>query len=319
MDTITFCCYAKENEIRMKSSSGGIYPVLAQEVLASGGVIYGACYDEALNVEHRKITNEEQLQDSQGSKYVASALRNTFAEVKHCLQEKKMVLFTGTPCQCEGLLNYLGQNYENLYCMDFVCHGLPGRSAWRAYQAALKKRGYDIKSVNMRDKSSGWSRFMYSWKATDQTGDSRIEPWYTNLYMRGFLDNFYLRPSCYECPFKGVDRRTDWTLADYWGVWDLEPDMDDNGGTSLIMIHSEKGYELFERTISNLVCKKVSIKAAIPYNPSITEVAAIPKRKSLFDERMRKGEDFIDVMESLYKPGFLDRIRHKVKKLRNGE
>ena len=314
MKTKAYACYCKEDGLRLQSSSGGIYPVIARKILEEGGMVFAACYNENMEVYHQEIRNLTGILKSQGSKYVASHLLNTFQMVLRRLEEGKKVLFAGTPCQCEGLLNCVSDHQqERLLCVDFICHGIPGYAAWRGYQSALKKY-IDVRSINMRDKTSGWTRGEYSWKFTDVNGKKILESQKTNIYMKGFIDNLFLRPSCFECWFKGVERNTDITLGDYWGVWDIQPEMDDNKGTSLILVHSAKGQQMLNLVKEDLVLTDAVLEKAIRSNPSVVNSAQITVKRKEFYRRMQAGEDFITVVKDLTSLSMTERMANRVKK-----
>ena len=317
MKSTVYACYANNDEIRMQSSSGGVYPLAARMIMGQGGAVYAACYDDDLNVVHERITDEEGLKRSLGSKYVCSALNYTFREVREDLKNRLPVLFVGTPCQCEGLLSYLkaaGCDRSSLTVMDFVCHGIPGRVPWREYRKSLLKEGFDLREVNMRDKKTGWTRAEYSWKLSDRQGNSRFIGQKQVPYMRGMVKNLYCRPACYECPFKGVERNTDFTVGDYWGVWRLQPEMDDNKGTSLLMIHTEKGREIWEGIKRDISYKEADLEGAVEANVCIVRSCSKNPDREIFFKKIRAGEDFSDVVKELTKESAWDKFREKAKR-----
>ena len=291
-----YACRNTDEMIRKISSSGGIYYLLAESVLRQGGLVYAACYNDDLDVEHRCIDNIEDLKKSCGSKYVQSDIRGIFQDIRDRLEEDIRILFVGTPCQTAGLLNYIGNRPENLVCVDFVCHGVPGQKEWNRYKESLKRRGFQIADVNMRDKSRGWKNSSYCWKLTDYRGNIRYEKRIDNVYMQGLIHNVYLAKGCYNCQFKGFDRPADFTLGDFWGIEYLYPEMDDNLGTSLLMIHTEKGCDIFDHLKSKLVYWKITKEDAVSYNKSIINGVGIPAERDIYFGKMEKGEDFIRVI-----------------------
>lgn len=284
-------CYHKDEKVRSGSSSGGVYYALAKEIIKENGYVFAACYDENLEVVHREIRTEEELIESCGSKYVSSHLGDSFQRIKEHLKNDDKVLFVGTPCQCAGLLSYVEKERKNLLCVDFVCHGVPSRVAWRKYLATKENQIGKIKKINMRDKSTGWSKYQYSWKMVNDKG-VYTELQSDNSYMKGFVSDIYLRPSCYECCFKGVNRLTDITLGDYWGCWNIQPDMDDNKGTSLVLLHNEKGKTYFDKILNCFVCKEAMLHQAVLANPSICKTASKNSKRNTFFERIKGGLDF---------------------------
>ena len=318
METRLYGCYNKNETVRSKSSSGGIFPLLASYVIQKGGAVYGAAYDDMLEVRHIRISEEGQIPLLQGSKYVASKQDGTFRKVRQDLAEGRHVLYTGTPCQCEGLLVYLDTvrcSMENLLTADCVCHGVPGYAPWRAYQKAMEDRGFTLREVNMRDKSSGWSRSRYSWRLKNSGGQEKVIPRSEAPFMKGMLANLYCRPSCYTCPFKGIERRTDFTLGDYWGVWRVQPELDDNKGTSLVMVHSEKGQEVFDALQDMIVCGKTEADLAVQSNECILKSCSTNPSRDTFFQRLSDGEDFIEIIEDMTKESYLKKARKKAGRL----
>lgn len=290
-----YACYSRDTQERLNSSSGGIYSLLAKKVLGQNGVVFAACYDENLNVIHQKISSLEELPQSRGSKYLQSHLGDTFAQVKEVLEQGIQALFVGTPCQCEGLLSFLGKSYPNLLCVDLICHGVPSKKAWQGYLTSMKQQGKEIAAVNMRDKTTGWSKYLYDWKFTDAKGETSIQPQQENLYMGGFIQNLYLRPSCVHCRLKSISRRTDLTLGDYWGVWDLQPEMDDNQGTSVVFLHSQKGWKFFSLISDEIQFQRADLQQVIQRNPSYQQSSPPHPMREAFFQRLQAGEDFLTI------------------------
>lgn len=311
--TIAFACYNKNEQIRMRSSSGGFYYTIAKKVITSGGVVYGACY-EGTDVCHRRIDTIGGILPSCGSKYLPSKLGDTFKQIQADLNSERMVLFTGLPCQCKGVLSLIGER-DNLYCADCVCHGIPSKTAWKEYLSSMRHRGFDVEAVNMRDKVSGWRT--YSWKLKGSNGEEIIQSKNENLFMKGFTSDLYLRPSCYECCFKGIDRQTDFTLGDYWGVWDIQPEIYDDKGTSLVLVHSNKGMLLFQDVEKELEYREANIRKAVQSNRSIIQSAHLSKARKEFFIGVKKQKDFIDLVENMTRLSVYRRVKRKFKRLFN--
>lgn len=322
--TTLYACRNTNEEIRQISSSGGIYYLLAERIILQGGVVYAACYDDDLNVTHRCLYTQQDIRGSCGSKYVWSDIKGVFREIRDRLDQREQVLFVGTPCQAAGLLNYLQKEYENLLCVDFVCHGAPGQAEWKRYRESLQKRGFFLADVNMRGKSSGWRDSTYSWKLTDRNGKVRYEKRLDNVYMQGLIHNVYLTEGCYHCAFKGIERRTDFTLGDFWGIEYLYPEMDDNKGTSLLMVHTEKGRQIFNAVKENLVYRQVTKEDAVSCNKSIISSAAIPAERDIYYAKMAAGGDFIKILASFnrkwkwqdIKSSQKRKLKYKIRKLK---
>lgn len=227
------------------SQSGAAFVLLSDWILENHGIVYGAGYGEHFQVIHKRAINAEERDEFRGSKYVQSNLGNIYQCVKQDLKNKKIVMFSGTPCQTAGLLAYLGSSYrENLYIMDIVCHGVPGPTVWNDYLYYLeKKEKSEIINVNFRDKSiEGWHSHIESFKFKD--GHKVVRKKYTDI----FYSNIAMRYSCANCPFSNLHRPSDITVADLWGVerTDAATIAADNKGCSLFLINTLKGLHWFD-------------------------------------------------------------------------
>lgn len=314
-----YACYNNDATERMRSSSGGVFPLLARQIIRLNGIVYAACYDNELNVVHRIIVDEQGIRASQGSKYVESDLGTTFLKVENDLKQGRTVMFVGTPCQCAGLSSFLKQKKTDcgrLFITDFVCHGVPGRTAWRAYLKSQENKGRKIHKINMRDKSSGWSNRDYSWSITDQNNNTELISHRQVSFMKGFLRNLYLRPSCYECIFKKENRFSDITLGDFWGIWKYLPEMDDNKGTSLIITNTEKGEKLLSDINPYVTLTMADYKMASAGNSSLIISVKQHKRRTDF-YRGVANTDFEDLVNKLTKLSMPERIKRKIKRIIN--
>ncbi len=312
MSTEIYACYNKNETARLNSSSGGVYILIAEYVLKQDGIVYAACYNDILEVTHKRMGKVEELGPSKGAKYAESSLRNTFRSVLGDLKSGNKVLFVGTPCQCEGLRSFIGDS-EQLICIDFICHGIPSRLVLKSYLKSSKKNGFPIADVSMRDKQSGWKH--YSWKLVDGEGNEKRIRWEKVNYMQGFIKNYFLRPSCYECHFKGIERGTDFTLGDLWGVEYFLPELDDDKGTSLLMVHSDAARKIFDDIRKSLIYKICVSDNIIKYNASVVEMVVMPEKRNVFFTRIIAGDDFNRVMNDLTHVPFKNRIKRKFKKI----
>lgn len=280
---IAYACYCKDEKIRINSSSGGMFTLIASQIISECGLVYGASFDEKFNIKHIKVDKIDDLQKLRGSKYVQSDIGNTFKEVKKYLDENRKVLFTGTPCQIEGLKCFLQKDYENLYLQDIICHGVPSPKVWNKYKQYRKNKDKEEPNkINFRNKKDGWSRYclLFDYKSREYKNTPSKD-----LYLQMFLQDLSLRDSCYDCKFKKFNRLSDITLADFWGIDNILPEMNDNKGTSLLIINSTKGQKLFDKIKEETIFKEVNLKEAIKYNPSmIHSVKYNAKRDSFFEE-----------------------------------
>lgn len=306
-----YACNNKDEDVRLESSSGGIFTLAADQVIDSGGVVFGVGFDEEFKVVHTYIENKEELHKFRGSKYVQSKIGNTYEQAKSFLAQGRKVLFTGTPCQIGGLKSYLGKEYENLFCMDNICHGVPSPKVWGRYLSYRStEAGSEPRRIAFRLKNEGWKLYSVSFLFKNDT--EYRETLRTDLYMRAFLKDVCLRPSCYACEFKTLNRESDITLADFWGIQNILPEMDDDKGTSLIFVNSDLGQTMLEKIKDNIRYKEVDIDQAVSYNPSaIKSVDMNPNRDSFFEELDQL--DF-DKLVKKYCTDKLDvRIKRKVK------
>lgn len=279
-----YACINKDDSIRLESSSGGIFTLAAEQVIADGGVVFGAGFNEKFEVEHSYVETKEELAKFRGSKYVQSRIGATYKQAKEFLKLGRLVLFTGTPCQIGGLKSFLGQSYDNLICIDIICHGVPSPDVWKKYiEYREEKAGSPAKRIAFRRKDEGWKRYSVSFLFKNDTEYRKTLD--KDLYMRAFLKDVCLRPSCYECQFKTLHRQSDITLADFWGIQNILPEMDDDKGTSLIFINSDVGQAVIEKLRDKVLSEKVDINEAVKYNSAaIKSVNFNSKRESFFKE-----------------------------------
>lgn len=265
-----YACINTNAEIREISSSGGIFTLLAEKIIALGGIVYGAAFDENLNVYHTAVEIKEDLYKLRGSKYLQSNMGTCYADVREQLNKDRYVLFSGTPCQISGLKSFLGKEYENLVLIDIICHGVPSFKVWNKFiEYVCKKNGKEIdkgKIPQFRSKDNGWRN--YELLIYFEDGTEYRSPMRSNLYMRAFLNNICLRPSCYNCHSKSLERQSDITLADFWGIWTVDTDMYDDKGTSLVFVNTKKGAILFNDLLNNMEVKEVNKIDSVAFNSS---------------------------------------------------
>ena len=258
-----FAAYAKDGVLRTQSSSGGVFSVLALWVLQQGGVVFGAAMVQDLSVGHICVESAGELYRLRGSKYVQSTTGETFRAAKAYLDAGRMVLYSGVACQIAGLKGYLQRDYETLYTLDVLCHGVPSPAVWARYVQHLQSvHGSDVCNVNFREKSTGWKQ--YSVETVFINGQQHVQKAEDNSFMRCFIQNICLRPSCHACRFKEFPRVSDLTLGDAWGIQKHMPDMDDDRGTSAVLIHSEKGWQLWNAVQDALQAKACQLDVLLP-------------------------------------------------------
>lgn len=301
----TFAVRSRDDVSRMASTSGGVFPELARSVLSQGGAVFGAAYDDDFRVVHICAENEAELDRLRGAKYAQSDLGGSFREVKRRLENGQQVLFSGTPCQVLGLKSFLKRDYDNLLLVDLVCHSVPSPLAWENYLRYISG-GKTITAVNLRCKDTGWSRYGYSNRFDFSDGTCRLDKSGESLYMRLFVGGYITRPSCESCPAKGYARVSDLTLGDFWGIWNTYPELDDDRGTSVVLVQTEKG----SAVLAGLEQKSVTLEEASRENPAIFRAAAPNPLRGQVMALVREG-DFAAAARMLpappKKPGLLRR------------
>ena len=275
-----YASWTKDEKLRLESSSGGLFTELAKKILSQGGIVFGASFDDRFNVYHTYVETEEELSILRGSKYVQSSILHSFKDVKRFLKDGRYVLFSGTPCQIAGLRKYLIRSYDNLYTIDIICHGVPSPRVFNDYKEYVRNKiGSPLKSMKFRDKKYSWIFYNIS-----INNDEYIGTYYSDPFIRGFLRDYFLRPSCHNCRFTTLSRQGDITIADYWGYRGVNKN-DKNFkelGVSLAIINSEKGDRLFNLSKSELVFYNKNQNDALKTNASLTRSFPAPHLRMEF-------------------------------------
>lgn len=308
---IAYAAQTKNEEIRQKSSSGGIFSEIAFFVLLRGGVVFGATFDKNFKVVHIGVEHIEELKALRGAKYVQSEIRDAYTQVKQYLDAGRLVLFSGTPCQVSGLYGFLGKKYYNLYTQDIICHGVPSPMVWNKYiEYREAKANAKLRMAYFRNKRYGWKSYSVHLEFANYTEYTQRAS--EDLYMRCFLNNLCLRPSCYNCAFKTINRDSDLTLADFWGIDKMYPELNDDKGISLVILHSEKGEQLFENLKDAIIWQRVDFEMAIQNNPSFCS-SAIPNTCKTEFIRCIKEKGFRVASKKYLTPPLKNRITRTVK------
>lgn len=281
-------CYAvwAPNEIREVSSSGGAFSLIANYIIDHQGYVCGASFEDNTTVKHIVVDNKQELGRLRTSKYVQSNIGTVYKEIKNLIDNKKVILFSGTPCQVEGLYLYLGFDPECLYTVDILCHGVPSQNLFKRYLLEEYK-GKDIKKVNFRDKSNGWT---YKLNMRIETkSDTYIVDINEDAYYSAFNNRLSLRKSCGVCDFANPNRVGDISLGDFWEIWAYDKSLDDRKGTSLLLVNSEKGKFMFQNIIpeANKVVK-VPLESAMKGNPTLYKSIPLHKNRENFFEDLKK-------------------------------
>ncbi len=317
--SIIYGCYNKNEEIRRKSTSGGVFYILCEYIIKNNGVVFGAAFDDEFNVYHNYAETIADCEKFMGSKYVQSVIGESYKKVKIFLDDNRLVLFTGTPCQISGLYAFLKKDYDNLFTQDIVCHSVPSPKVWSDYKKFIgvgdKKK---ISKLNFRDKESGWKNSTMD--IVFDNGDCLSGLYSKNEYISGFINGLYSRPSCYNCNFSKINRESDITLGDFWGVDTFYPELFDNKGTSLVMVNSVKGKKLFNYAKKQLKYKSVKMSKAIWYNCAVVSSADYNKnrsnffndKKNSFKDKVNNNLVFIKKDEKVYTLTLLERVKNKI-------
>lgn len=332
---IIYAAKSKDEGLRLHSSSGGIFSLLAEAVIKEGGVVFGAHFDANWEVKHGYTETIEGLVSFRGSKYVQSCIGDSYRDVQVFLKKGRKVLFTGTPCQVAGLKHYLHREYDNLLVVDFICHGVPSPKIWRTYldeiiidqgnkRKMISSHSPSLKDaitkIDFRSKLLGWRKFSLT-IASSVEGDNGAKDivllssiFMKNSYMQAFLSNLILRPSCYHCMCKNGVNHSDITLADFWGVDSRIPDFDDDKGVSIVIISSERGKNYYDGL--DVDSRLINLEDAKVKNDGFKEHILIPRNRGLFFFLVNKKGMSIDKATKRCLEGtILRRILRQMKRL----
>lgn len=276
-------CWSKDKAIRYYSTSGGVFSEFSHYILKNKGSVSGARYKKDFMVEHCVIHNENEISSIRQSKYIQSDIGYVYRKIKNELQDGPPVLFCGCPCQVSGLLAYLEEKRENLYLIDFICRGSNSPKALSSFLKMLESK-YEsrVESVWFKNKERGWNCF--STRIDFENGCTYSKSRYEDPFIQGYIHyNLYMRPSCYECKFKNRNKIvSDITLADFWGIGNKYPELDNDLGTSMVIINTKKGENLFEAVKSSLEYREVDMDTALRGNPCLKKSPKRNKRRSRF-------------------------------------
>lgn len=315
----------KNEQVRLASSSGGIFTLLAEKIIDEGGVVFGVRFNNNWDVVHDYTETMEGLAVFRGSKYVQSYMGDCYLKAKSFLEQGRKVMFTGTPCQIAGLKNFLRKDYDNLLTVDVVCHGVPSPKVWQVYLDEIARKGgknsvlshpivekTEINHIDFRSKSIGWKKYSFALTLSKATADGEkntvsLSSIFTeNPYMNAFLSNLSLRPSCYDCPAKSGKSGSDITIADFWGIENVSPEFDDDKGISLVLSYSEKG----GRWLAGLDCEciEVDYRSAQRMNPSISSSVSKPINRAFFFRQLIRKKNIRLALEDCSSDMFKKRV-----------
>lgn len=313
----TYAAWARSSEDRQSSSSGGAASVFAQWVLDQGGVVFGAVWDGNNEACHACITKKRDVVRLKGSKYVHSYINDTFTQCKRYLLKGSVVLFIGTPCQIEGLKGFLGyKEFTNLYLVDIVCHGVPSHKMLQQHlQRILGKDGNKVYQISFRNKT----RFQFT-VADSQKMIYKMKSSYDE-YLRSFLEGITYRSNCYTCKFARPERVSDITLGDFWGIDKTLFEAEEGKGISCVLVHTEKGQQLFEQVKDKLEVTERSTDEAVRGNGQLKKPVCRNEKREKILAQMRQGTHFDDAVQAVYEEelkakrfGRLKLLRRKIDK-----
>ena len=313
---VAYACYNKDLQTRMNSTSGGAFTALATYFLKEKqAVVFGVAFDKNFNVKHIRVNTIDELDRLRGSKYPQSNVCNSYSEAKVELDSGKTVFYTGTPCEIAGFKNFLGREYENLFTMDFVCHGVGSDFVWRGYTGQLKNKG-EIKKITFKAKTHGWKKWYF--KVDYQSGSVWQRRGSMTMFMRSYLSYVNIRPSCFECHFKGLRRVSDFTISDCWGVAESNQDINDNKGLSALLLQNSRAVQIFDEIKDNLEYLGYDAEELMAGNwTAVKSVKANPIRTEFFTDVFEVGT--IESLEKHFKPSVISWIRYYYNRLKGKE
>lgn len=298
-----------DEDARRESSSGGMFTLIAEQIIRDGGIVFGARFDEQWQVVFDYVETLEGLAALRGSKYVQARIYSSYTQCESFLKTGRKVLFTGSPCQIAGLNHYLHRSYENLLTCDFVCHGVPSPKVWRIYLDEVVAAGRKaINDIKFRNKDNGWKRFNFVISCDDDS--LSLSSFHgRNHYMRAFLSDLILRPSCYSCKAKQGRSGSDITIADFWGIQYHHPEMDDDKGTSLVFINTPKGYDAIDLSQTKYVVADYDM--AVSYNGGLKQSIAMHNKRDYSFKRLDSCGSIIDLIQKCIRPSLRHRMMNK--------
>ena len=300
-----FAAFNPNEKIRMESSSGGIFTLLAEPFLDKGGVVFGARFDKNWEVVHDYTETKEGLAAFRGSKYVQSRIGDTFKQAEQFLKQGRQVLYSGTPCQIAGLKKFLRKEYDNLLAVECVCHSVPSPGVWRQYLSSFtSKRKCEVTNIcnlNFRDKITGWEGYSVSMDFTD--GTRYVSNREQDLWMRGFIGGLYTRPSCSHCSVKANRSFADITIGDLWGNRILLPEVTDNKGICVIIVHTDRGNAKLDG-LNLQILKTFTLEEVASKNPAISYPSKENNYSANFYNKLHRGKNVIKIIKVLTTPPF---------------
>ena len=290
----------KDREALLNSSSGGIFSALADYFLSKNGYIAGCIFDNSFRPIHILADKKDMIEKMRGSKYVQSDLKDIYIQIKNCLKDGKDVLFTGTPCQVDGLNCFLGKQYDSLFTVDLICHGVPSFKIFQQYLESFAQKHGEITDIKFRDKKrNGWCSqgsitYAHKTKLFSQYNES--------YYYYYYLLNCISRISCYSCKYSTIKRVGDLTIGDYWNFPDDFPNVDSRNGFSAVLINTSKGEKVFSEIENDIYSYTATIDSVVKGNGNLSAPCVMPDlRKTIFERISQEGYETIAKTECKFK------------------
>lgn len=329
-----YAAYNKNEETRMQSSSGGIFTLLAEKIIDRNGVVFGVKFNEEWQAVFDYAETKEGIAPFRGSKYLQAIVGKAYKQAEEFLKNGREVLFSGTPCQIAGLKKFLRKEYENLLTVDIICHGVPSPKVWNMYlQETYSKLMWNrpggkntvgsakggkykscIETISFRSKITGWKKFSFLLKLNFSNYDGKntgvfSETVEKNTYMRAFLSDTILRPSCYSCPAKQNKSNSDITIADFWGINLIDPYFDDDKGCGAIIINTQKGLTIYP--IQETISKEYHLQDIIKYNPAYNVSCKPHPNRTKFFKKLGR-QQLYKLIDNTLKPTLKAKIKRYI-------
>lgn len=316
-----FAYYNENEKYRLKSASSGAFESLCRAFIGNEKYFYivGCTLSESLTVKHSIIDSFDDIDIFKKSKYLQSDINNTFGNIEDMLAKGGSVVFSGTPCQVQGLKQYLRKDYDNLFLVDFVCHGVPSQYIFNSYLAFLEKKHrskvimYEFR--NKKKINEKWSNLGVKYKLAN--GKTMEIESADDLYMRGFLSGLYNRDCCYECEFAQTDRVSDITIGDFWGIGQVYPQLSETitNGTSLILVNTAKGKSIIENLKPDSLYK-AELRDAIRENGQLSHPQTKNTSRDDFFRAFSNEGDFAEAMKLVYPSFSRDKIKRRLARMK---
>lgn len=291
-------------ETRLASRSGGVFTAISDLILEENGVVYGVVLEQNVFAKHIRVETKEGRNTMRGSKYIQSHAEETYLSVKRDLQDGRKVLFTGTPCQVNALNFFLGKKWDNLVTIDIICHGVPSEKIWQDYVNFVEETtGKTVERVDFRNKYKyGWAAHLETFYFTDGTNADGA------FFKDAFFSHEIIRPACFHCKFKNMNRVSDFTIGDAWGIDEANPAYNDDNGVSLLLVNTQKAEDLWEKIES---VEQIECEMPRYMQPCLMENYDPPANRDAFWKYYKK-HGFAKLQKKYYLDRKIDRWKEKL-------